>query len=56
MINRTSNTIIEECVSCDKKLEVGEDIYMEKIWRAFALCARCYEEYKAFKEAEDEKQ
>ena len=55
MINRTSNKIIKACVSCEKPLAIGEDIYMERAWRAFALCARCYEEYKALKEVTDEK-
>lgn len=41
--------LIEACVACDKDLHSDEQIYMQEKYKDFALCKRCYEEFKAVK-------
>ena len=41
--------LIENCVACDKGLQSDEQLYMQEKYKDFALCKRCYEEFKAVK-------
>ena len=41
--------LIENCIACNKDLQSDEQLYMQEKYKDFALCKRCYEEFRAIK-------